>query len=223
MNKYKTPKPRKDPRISLNELASYLTAGGRRRESIIRGQKYPKDFMRIWYDDASDAIVKFLTGDPDAIDNAIFDLAMGEQKFNTSNCIEALQSFQNRYDAMGLEDMMFSRAGTDAPKVAIQAVDVSVRPELVVRRDVKNGAQHGFLKLHFSKLDPMGKDNGLFATTVMKMWAEETVKDRECHNKLLILVDVFTGQVFTVPNATANRLKDIEAACREIATRWPTL
>ena len=37
------------------------------------------------------------------------------------------------------------------------------------------------------------------------------------------LIDVFAEQIFSAPRAYKRRRKEIDAACQEIATMWPTI
>jgi hypothetical protein len=38
-----------------------------------------------------------------------------------------------------------------------------------------------------------------------------------------VAVDVFSGSIVTAPVRSQKRMENIEAACEEIALRWPTL
>jgi len=43
-------RPENAPRISLNKLCEFMTASIPRQRRIIKDQKFPSDFMRIYYE-----------------------------------------------------------------------------------------------------------------------------------------------------------------------------
>jgi len=69
-------RPENAPRISLNKLCEFMTASIPRQRRIIKDQKFPSDFMRVYYREAQEAVAMMILlklarmkGNPSYADN----------------------------------------------------------------------------------------------------------------------------------------------------------
>ncbi len=53
-------KDQKEPRISLNKLCEFMTANVTRQRSIIRDQKFPQDYKKVYYKEAQESVAHYL-------------------------------------------------------------------------------------------------------------------------------------------------------------------
>jgi hypothetical protein len=84
------------------------------------------------------------------------------------------------------------------------------------------GRRLGGIKLYFSKQYPLSRQSADYITTLL--WQSLVIRSAKDlllldHNQIK-LVDVFAGEVFTLPKAHKQRLKEVAAACEEIEQRW---
>jgi hypothetical protein len=99
-----------------------------------------------------------------------------------------------------------------------------VRPEIVLRGEARGRAVAGALKHYFSKGDPLTGEAAQYGAVVMFAYCREhlaagvTVRPRYCS-----VFDVFSGRHCVAPTAFTQRMRNIEAACAEIVTRWPSV
>src|ERR1700735_2899571 len=134
-------KPQNDPRISVNKLAEFIDAKAPRQRLILRDQKYPTEYKGMFYREASEAIGTCLAsnGDNTAIlDNVIAKLdqytpdSIGTQRRISAN-IDAIENFKLMLDEVFplLGDASFGE--NSAPKLKYWNVDVSVRPDIILK------------------------------------------------------------------------------------------
>jgi hypothetical protein len=219
---------RKEPRISINKLGEYLTATPSRRRQIIRDQKFPPTFQVARYTDAEKAIVECLLSDSDdRVLQAALDKLAGArpqtpwEKQQIELCEEAIVAFRE-IDDLDLAPFELSEPrGVEA--LTFAQVTVNVRPNLVLSTTSKT-KRAGALKLYLSKTHPLTDVAAEYICAVTHAHAEErSGGPGSTDHRGVFVVDVFARRVFVCPRATARRLKDVEAACEEIAVRWPAL
>src|SRR5262249_44607016 len=99
-------------------------------------------------------------------------------------------------------------------------VKVSVAPDVSV---IAPGTERriGAVKFHFSVAYALDQRARQYAATILYSLIEQT-GGSPIHT-LCDSVDVFDAADESAPRATKKRLKDVEAACEEIADRWPGL
>jgi hypothetical protein len=223
---------RADPRIGVNALAQYLVAPAGKRRRIISEQKRPKTFQVVYYDPAIDPICEFLAGNIDHEElllrrKAVIDAPVakdwGAQR--NESCGKAIRAIATAAPRLLLEELEVKRAMDQPPKLLIGAVQVSVRPELYLIRAGSDDepAQRGYLKLYFSKNEPLSSEVGEYIAAILHQYAEmRLAKKGGCDRRLCRVLDVFTGKFHLAPKAIKRRREDIAEACREIETMWPT-
>tara|TARA_R110002096_G_scaffold135954_1_gene288223 strand:- start:7730 stop:8449 length:720 start_codon:yes stop_codon:yes gene_type:complete len=223
---------RQAPRMSINSLAKYWdTSSPLKRLTILRGQKFPKDYIVSWYKDSMDPISDFLTDpnhDTSIITGAISVIrakpALNDHQESVKDVnVQALRLFLSGIQNFPLGDYDFQRKDNQAPHSTINGLSISVRPEfeLIYRG---TGNRLGALKLYFSKSDPLSVDAGAMVAMVVKQHTErhnatqERVNHRHC-----FVIDVFANNIHVGPQATAQRRNSLTAACDEIVARWPSI
>lgn len=227
-------KVRANPRISINKLGEYLTATPARRKSIIKDQKYPPEiFITGKYNDAFDPIIDFFVRDalnPEGLHRAVGALSSrptrnDPEAADLKNNILALQRLIKTADTVPFAGLTFRAAKQQGALLTIGKVAVSIRPELeIVAPQRGGGTKYGLLKLYLGKTHPLNEESGQLIATTVHQFAEthfgspENVDRKRCY-----VLDVFQGKLFIAPVSYTKRRSDIEAACEEIAARWPTL
>jgi hypothetical protein len=221
----------REPRMSINALSQYMTAPAARREAILREQKYPSDYRVIWYEHATRAIVRFLL-DPEKDVNVLTEAAQRirtrpeadrkEQRKLADNA-NALIAFAACYNQIPFDGLRVQR-GPQEGNLVLEGVTISVRPEAQLVGDYRGVHSLGAVKLYLSKNNRLGTDG--FATTgaLLQFFMQarlptgSTCLARHCN-----VVDVFGRKCVAAPRAAARRRNEVEAACREIAHRWPNI
>jgi hypothetical protein len=224
-----TPLSHKAPRISVNKLGEYMTATPLRRRRIIFDQQRPKTFIVPRYTEAQDAITKYLVrGQRDAglLASEIerLSLAPSATEWEAQRkrlCVEALERFLDVADQLHLDEQTLAAGGNDQPRLQVGGLEVSVRPEILVRGTNRSGeAAGGALKLYFSKTIPLNQEGGEYVATLVHQFVDTHITPGLADPRLCQVIDVFGGRVFTAPRAVARRRRDLWAACEEIARAW---
>lgn len=220
------------PRISLNKLAEFMTAKAARQRQIIRDQKYPTEFKGMYYKEAVEAISSSLASnieDLDVIDRTIRILEqttttkIGTQRRIDSN-IDALENFRAMVDRVDLQGATPALAPHSAPKLTIHGVEISVRPEIILRGDGKSGPLIGAMKLHFPRTFPVVGEPSGYLSAILQEWCRiNLADDAKPFGPYCFVIDVGASRQCDGVKATANRMKDVEAVCQNIAALWPTV
>ncbi|MAO91640.1 MAG: hypothetical protein CMM78_13375 [Rhodospirillaceae bacterium] len=225
-------RPENSPRISLNKLCEFMTASIPRQRRIIRDQKFPSDFLRVYYREAQEAVSLCIASQLDdtaAVERQIDILnqqapeTVGTQRRLASN-VDALEGFLNMLDEVNLFGATPSLGGNDAPKLMIRNVSVSVRPEIILRSENRNGPIVGAMKIHFPKTHPMNEHSAGYISAMLQEWAQVHMhEDGEISGQLCSVVDVGSQTFFEGVRSTRQRLRDLQDACETIAALWPTI
>lgn len=219
---------RKEPRISINKLAEYLTSSPRKRNTIVKNLKRPPTFKTYYYQPSQDAIINFLSTRPSdfsIIADAITKLKSTTidsdyQSHRVSTNINALKFFVDTSDdVLNLDADKVKEGEFNPPKLTVSNVDISVRPELITYTNNTVGA----IKLYFKKNDPLKSTSGKYAATALHKWTKENYSsdDWAVPKDAVKIYDVFSAKTISAPQAHINREKDISAACQEIEYMWP--
>ena len=225
-------RPDNAPRISLNKLCEFMTASIPRQRRIIRDQKFPSDFMRVYYREAQEAVAACIASELD--DTAIVERqidvlnqqapdTVGTQRRLASN-VDALECFLAMLDEINLGGATPSLGANDAPKLQIRNVAVSVRPEIILRSENRNGPIVGAMKIHFPKTHQLNEQSAGYVSAMLQEWAQVHMQDEgEVSGVLCGVVDVGGQSFYEGVRATRQRLRDLEDACETIAAIWPTI
>jgi hypothetical protein len=219
------------PRISANKLGEYLKASPARRSAIIKDQKYPKKYIVTRYSQARSAIIEFFTegkGDKQVIETKIQELI--EKTYNTEFqlkdfqlSVEALQVFTTADLAFNFNSMDLMKCDQNSNKLSIEGVEISVRPEIILRGKIRKNEFIGAIKIHISKTNQLSADTGQYVSTLLLDVLKATYPNEKVNRQFCITLDIFSGQYFVAPSSFKSVRANIEAACAEIKARWPEM
>ena len=149
---------------------------------------------------------------------------IGTQRRLASN-VDAIESFRSMLDEVDLFGAKPSLAPNSAPKLPIWNVDVSVRPEIILRVQGKSGQSLlGAVKLHFPRTFSLNEEGGGLVSAVMQEWFKTNMPDDgvpsgpHCY-----VIDIGARRVCKGVRSTTARIKEVTANCRNIAALWPTI
>jgi hypothetical protein len=221
------------PRISVNKLAEYAESKGKRQRQILRDQKFP-EYKGMYYREAGEAVAKCLASSLD--DTAILATTIHLLNQTTStktgtirrinSNIDALEAFEGMLDAIDLKGGAPELGEHKPEKLIIQGVEISVRPEIVLRGAGKSGKKLvGALKVHFPKTYSLNTDAAGYVSALLQRYSEDhlTAVGEFVGADYCFVIDVGSKTVHKPVKSIAARLADIETDCQNIAALWPTI
>lgn len=224
------------PSISVNKLGEYILSKGARQRKILHDRKYPDpDFqMGMYHREAAEAVAAYLAAgaiDPSPLDNALHALEqIATDKIGTARRInaniDALERFSGMLDDIDLKNAEPELGAHNPAKLVYHGVEISVRPEIVLRATVKGKNYVGALKLHFSKTHPHNEESAGFVSAAVSEYCRMHIvgySDAIVNPAFCQVIDVASGRVFPGVKSTKQRLADISAECQNIAALWPTI
>jgi hypothetical protein len=225
----------KQPRISVNKLAEYMVSKAARQRKLLKDRKYPdEDFsIGMYHREAVEAVSRYLASDQlstDGIDNQIAIIkqqepaSIGAQRRLTSN-IEAMERFLGMLDDFDFKDAEPELGAHSPPKLTFHGVEISVRPEIILRGKLKGKKVVGGVKLHFPKGFEMTTETAGYVSAATQEYCKRHIAgdDEVVYHEYCQVFDVGSGQVFAGVKATKARLKDIEDTCQNIAAIWASI
>lgn len=222
----------KPPSISVNKLAEFMLARASRQREILKDCKYPTDFKGMYYKEADESISLALASnleDLSRITNQIAALEqltpekLGTQRRVNSN-IDALEGFMAMVDNIDLKGADPS-LGEHAPqKLTFHCVNVSVRPQILLRKQGKSGPLVGAIKIHYPRAYALNQESAGIVSAVLQEWCRIGLADQgTAQGDMCCVLDVGSRQVFPGVKATTARLRDVESACQNIAALWSSI
>jgi len=224
------------PTISVNKLAESIISKAARKRKILLDRKYPDpDFtMGAYHRESEEAIQSFLAAG--AVDTSPLDKALkilnqqtptkiGTIRRINSN-VGSVERFLDMLDDIDLKGADAELGPNNAPKLQIHNVQVSVRPEIVLRGTGPKGISCvGAIKLHMSSSDNFTEEASGYVSALLQEYARQFLCDdgSVVQPTYCQVIDVGNRKVFPGVKATAQRMKDIEAECQNIFGLWPTL
>lgn len=224
-------KIRTSPRISVNKLGEYLLAAPARRQEIIRDQKFPPVFKSARYRVASAVVCDFLASgasDWSALTAAASSLreSVRFSKLKEADIalnIEALTCFMQFYGKVSLHGADVQVQKLPTASLSIGGVEVSISPSIQVRQaNRRGGFDVGLLLPYFGKTYPIAPEAAEYIGALLLQYCQQELSTigKPSHNICQVL-DVFGGRLFKAPKAHVMRMKNVAAACEEIARAWP--
>ena len=222
----------KTPSISVNKLAEFMFARASRQREILKDFKYPSEFKGMYYREADESISRALASnleDLSPITNQITILdqlkpdKIGTQRRVNAN-IDALERFLGMVDDIDLRASTPS-LGEHAPqKLTRQGVAISVRPQIILKKEGKSDRLVGAVKLHFPRNHSLNEESAGIVSAVVQEWCRIAfMGDALAQGDMCCVIDVGSHRHFPGVKATANRLKEVDSACQNIAALWPTI
>ncbi len=127
------------PRVSINQLATYLVSTPAQRRRLIQNAKTPPTFLVNWYEFARQAINDFVSGG--MVDEAILvnesNRLYGQvptsdyEETRLRTNAEALDAFLDCYDQIDSAGHTIQLGPNTSPPLVVQGVEISVRPEFL--------------------------------------------------------------------------------------------
>lgn len=220
------------PRISINQLAEFMMAKAARQRQIIRNQKFKQDYLVVYYKEASEAVSLCLASnmtDVFVIENAIAKLEqmkpdkIGTQRRLAAN-VGALETFQGMLDEISFWDASPELGEQSPPRLAYHGVEVSVRPEIILTANGKGKQLVGAAKIYMSRTTPLTDVSAGYISAALQEHCRRNLAHRgDFYGPMCPVVDVGSKRVFPGVKSTAARLKDVAAACQNIAALWGTV
>lgn len=225
-----------DPIISVNKLGEYIVSKGARQRALLRQRKFPNPDFKVgmFHREATEAIQMYLAGggiDPRPIENALNSLdqktpeKIGTIRRINSN-IERLERFEEMLDDIDLKGADAEMGEISAEPMNICGVQISVRPEIILRGFAPKGQKLiGAIKLQLSASAKFDKDAAGYVSAAVQEYCRRffVSNDEIVHAPYCQVVDVGNGIVHPGVKATAQRMKDIEAECQNIAALWQSI
>jgi hypothetical protein len=117
------------------------------------------------------------------------------------------------------------RYGENAPpRLTIHAVDISVRPEIILNGNGKSGPICGAVKIHFPRTFPLSESSAGYVSAVLQEWCKTYIPDDgNVFAPLCFVIDVASQNVYPGAKATTARMKDVRDSCQTIAALWPSI
>lgn len=229
-----------DPRISANQLAEYALASPSRRQAILRNAKYAPVFLVVRYNNARSSVCDYLTDGTRPVatlHKAEADLKASAgslgSRFKENDALlsaEAIASFasftsnKTQYPK-AFSKLTFAHVTGQMPKLPMSGVEVSVQIDLVSKNVAKETC--GGVLLQTSKAisaKSWREEHSLYAASLIWMASSEFLKGYgSVDPNLCYAVDLFGKKATKAPKSYKTRVKNLEAACGEIAAMWGTI
>lgn len=219
---------RPNPRVSANKLAEYMTCSAARRRRIISEAKNPPEFIVPRYNPFYDVAPAFAASRPldeEIIVSSIEALTGKEsqtewERDNVQLNIDLLQRLLDLPDLLEIEQYDAVATGDRTQSIALEGVEVSVRPELLLRRVVRGQRTLGALKFYLPKTFPLNEESGAFLAALVHLYLEQSFPGENPDNRHCFVMDVPSGVIYNAPRSVIRRRAELAAACEEIAARW---
>lgn len=221
------------PRISVNKLGEYIVSRPNRQSQIIRGQKYPPDYIVTYYKDAQETIGQFFANNLDDIsilERTIQNLDQSPaenvyQVRRSNGNIQAIEKFMEMIDDVNLHGGVPQLGESRPERLTVRNVEVSVRPEIIMTGTDRRGRNVvGGVKLHFPTTSPLNDDSAGFVSAVVQEYCRACLADiGEPYHHYSFVVDVASARIYPGVQSTRRRMQEVEAACEQIFNLWPTV
>ncbi|MES4993876.1 hypothetical protein ABVB70_26650 [Agrobacterium radiobacter] len=225
-----------NPSISVNKLAEYIVCKAARKRKILSDRKYPDPEFNpgIFHREAAEAISLYLAEgavDPSPLTkqqahlNQIKTDKVGTARRISAN-VDALERFSEMLDNIDMDGLEPKLGPHNPPKLTFHNVDISVRPEIIIRGTGPKGKKYvGGWKLHFSKTHPHTKESADYVSAVLQEFCKLHVAadDEIVHPLYCKVIDVASGTVFDGVKSTTALMKDVAAECQNMKGIWDTI
>lgn len=221
------------PRISVNKLGEYMISKGARQRQILRDQKFPLDFKGMYYREASEAVATCLASaleDLSSLSRTFKILSqlvpdkIGTQRRVSAN-MDAIEIFDSMLDAIDFKGGTPELGPHRPERMPIQNVEISVRPEIVIRGKARSGGNLlGAVKVHYSRTFPLDEDSAGYVSAVVQDYCKTYLaSDDEVHAPYCFVIDIGSQKIYPGVRSITARLKDVTAECRNILALWPSI
>lgn len=220
------------PRISVNKLGEYMVASFVRQRGILRDQKRESTVKSARYAKAEAPVLEFLTQrSTDPLHKAADQLDKAPpgrtawQESDRQSTMDALEAVARLDKDLLLDKWHYSAPPRRARKLNIAGVEISVQPHALVHSTHRGAQVFGALRFHYIRdgEKSLSKRGGEFVAALLHLWCtQNSHPGAEARSSCSLSVDVFSGKITAAPTSTIKLMDNIEAACEEIALKWPT-
>ncbi len=148
---------------------------------------------------------------------------VGTQRRIASN-IEALENFLDMLDQLDFAGAVPELGEAFPPRLPCHNVQISVRPEILLKTKGKTGALIGALKIHFPKTNALNDASAGYVSAVLQDWCAVHMQHQGAPSgPHCYVIDVGSKAVYPGVKSTTKRMSDIQAACDTISALWPTI
>jgi len=226
MTKLKKPKINREPTISINKLAEYMTANSSRRLTIIKDAKYPSDMKAFRYSQARKDIARYIKAgfDEEILNRGIRnqkdrDQDTDWQKSDVEGSIRALEAAKKiKIPALSNCEASLS----NSKRIDIEGVSVSVNADLEFTDSKTNKV--GSLKIHISSTGQLSLAQLEYLATILYFKnLEEGLQPNQIDHKICIGVDVFSQKHEMSKRTHKQKMNQVKASCLEIRDRWDAI
>ncbi|WP_257670498.1 hypothetical protein [Parapedobacter tibetensis] len=225
-----------EPRLSLKRFSQYMVASERRKSSILRGCKYPGDYIPKFYEMARKLVCDTFAANFEDSDLYFEEFKKQAQVYRNEakEYPENKDGYKNRiYSANGLNAIctMSSLLTPVLDKYTVNS-NLTHRRDSITKNGVRIGAmadmliyddvgatQVGFLKFNFTakKMSKVEADTMLFV--LQEFFSKKGVK---LNPKSCFIVDVFDSRIFTAASMSGIET-DVDKNILEIRENWDLL
>jgi len=228
-----------EPRLSANQLSEYLKASPTRRKGIIKDAKFPRTIIVAQYKGARESIGKFICSperDAGILAAGIASLTAREEELDASDwtkddsrrSIEAITTFHNSIQAIGINKLDCRPILPGQPKLDISGVEISVALDATTHR-LKGGENMvgGVICLFSKATETSGTARAerckVAAVLALRFATEHLGFLGKADPKLCWAIDVMNGKPYRAPDSYKMLLDNMSVSCEEIALRWGSI
>ena len=140
--------------------------------------------------------------------------------------IDAIESFAAMLDMIDFKGGMPELGEHAPPRIRVHDVEISVRPEIVLRGAGKDCRPLvGAMKLHFPKTFALDEEAAGFVLAILQRYAETylAVGNQNAFWGYCSVADVGSRRFYAGVRSIAARMRDVESECRNIAAIWTSI
>ena len=222
------------PSISVNKLGEYVVSRGNRQREILKDRKYPQDYKGMYHKEAAEAVTQCLASNLEDLsplarvrrflEQRTSDKVGTQRRINSN--IDAIEGFDSLLDSIDFFGGVPVLGPHSAPKMVRHGVQISVRPEIILRGVAPKGKKPaiGAVKIHFSRTRPLNKESAGYVSTVVQEYCREHLaKTENVYAPYCFVIDLGSLQIYPGVKSTIQRMKDVEAECRNIPALWDSI
>ena len=203
---------RPTPRMTFAAMCEYLRASPARQLSILREQKFPKNFIVRGYANALQQAVNF------AVDGVPLNPNASDLESHEQEIVQELLS-----NAWVNPATNAARPPTNQAPMMISGVEISVFPDLVLADSSGKKPVTGALKFYCTKSKELDPQVGRWMASFLYFYRLNITNDSTSHCDYCLIYDVRKNEYYEAGKSCKQLFQNIESACQFISAVWPTL
>ncbi len=218
-------------RLSVNQLATFVSASEAKKQSIIRQQKSPSTLIVSWYGKAKSVMRNFYKNPENIglIEAGLKELkeTKPKSKWQVSNrqgSIEILERFIKMQLPKCFEGNNVEFVKTALKSLSILGVEIIASPELLFRVHQGGKVRYGAVKFHTSKSGRFTREQAKVVATALKLYLKRYISEfdpeAEVAPEYCLSVDIFNETITNAGGNLNDTEKAINEACHEVIKLW---